>query len=287
MRTGFYFKDISSTDYGISVKTERVVMPEVKQKYTDTEYSDGSMDFTAENPPERDLYSDRIFSITISFTAPSRRELISKASKISTWLTGVGVLRFNDMNTAWFGRFIKGGSGAPQAYGTAAELKLNFRCRPFAYLPGMTDEGLPDNIWFCDDVLIRDAGWEDLHRWTLSAGTETDVTVINIGSAPVAPVFTVTAQDSNIKKVVLSCGDRELTVSLSTAVSEIIIDCQECTVVSGSGKNLIPYTSGEFFELAAGENEFVMYTDKAAEISAGYEPQFFYDLDLHQTAYAN
>lgn len=133
MRSGFTFKGIHSSKFGITAKTRsRSVLPEMKYSSVESPLIDGVYDFSAANEYGHAFYNDRFFEIQIQAAAYNLRELEKKVSKIAVWLRGNGELRFDDMPLVKFKCSVISEMGfVPEWHGKTTVMTAVFRAEPF------------------------------------------------------------------------------------------------------------------------------------------------------------
>lgn len=270
MRNGFKFKNIHSSDLGVTVKTKsRPIRPEVKSFTADIPCRDGTYDFSRSNPMGREFFYDRIISVSVFVQTDSLEAMQNKLSELAVWLTGEGELIFDDMpHTVWNGRILDEIIYLPEHAGRCAVIELSFKVKPFSTCVFSSDGPVIDfevpldyNIPIGIDAYLK--------------GTVTgngSINVLNFGDRPVRPVIKLTGSAEDV--IINACG-KKLSFSAS---GDVIIDCANQNVKDDSGYIAV---SGEFFELRAGVNEINITNSNTSEVSMelSYSPEFTYGVN--------
>ena len=255
MQTGFTFKGIHSGRFGIVMKTSsRPIQPELKSSVYDAPLMDGSYDFSAANSYGRAFYKDRTFVIIMQIFAADIYELQKKISRISSWLTGSGILTFDDMPfVKWNASLSTGMDYAPELSGTKAVLTATFDVKPFSEAIFDTQSGV---MLDCPLALDTQMPIDISSYFTFTASSSLETEVINLGTHYVRPVFVFTENKVGISSAYAECGGKRITVSGlgSSPQKTITIDTRKHIVTGDRGYSLMRNTDGEFPELAPGRN---------------------------------
>ena len=279
MNSGFRFKGRHSKEFGIIMKTSsRPIQPQMKSRTYDAPLSDGSYDFSAANSFNRAFYQNRIFTMLMQLHAPGLRELNRRISKISSWLSGRGILEFDDTpNVQWSAVVINGIDYAPERYGHSAALAVSFETEPFAKGIFNTFDGPVLDIILTLDSAIPIGMAE---RLTYEGGSGT-VTVPNCGTWYVRPEIVFDAGESAVTYAEIKCGNKKISYSAANGEtpSKVIFDCKNHTAADENGNSLNGGISGEFFELAPGENTVEYSCSPPAVMTVGYTPEYIHDFE--------
>ncbi|MCD8391217.1 MAG: phage tail family protein [Firmicutes bacterium] len=308
MRTGFTYKGIHSSAYGITVKTQdRPIIPAAKTKTYSALYMDGTYDFSEANPYERRFYEERVFTEVLQITAENLSELQKSIGKIAVWLLGGGDLIFDDTpNVRWTARCDGSISFAPERRGKSAVVTVQFKVSAFAYSRISTLDGalIGDPLPLESNIPLDMPSFYT-HTFAAAPGvTSNDVTITvpNFGDRPFRPVITITAADEDLvvpdmyfstggSSVVFDCGSRELSVKArdsSGAHPSIAVDFDLQKVTVDGGEGTVMDISGEFFEMS-GENPCLTVTarivnntedDIDCTVTVDFTPQAVWDLDF-------
>ena len=284
MRSGFTYKGIHSSRFGITAKTKsRPVLPEMKYNSFESPLIDGVYDFSAANEYGHAFYNDRFFEIQIQATADNLRELEKKVSKIAVWLRGSGELQFDDMPMMKFKCSVISEMGfVPERHGKTTVMTAVFRAEPFGECIFDTVSGTELNSVIELDTNIP----IDLlraHTWSFTGGRNAYAEVnkllkiVNMGNVYARPVIKI---EGLVKNVSIACGNKSLYIN--DTKSGFIIDCKKQTVTDLNGKSVMTKFSGSFPELKDGVTDMVisMSVNNDASVSIEYTPRFVYDCDF-------
>ncbi len=270
MRNGFRFKGQHASEFGVTVKTlDRPVEPTAKEQLHEPSDMDGEHDFNGSE--RRRYYSGRVIKVEMAVTADDLSALQKKLGKIARWIMGEGELIFDDMpNVKWQGRVVDSVSYKPENGGKNTVLSISFKVKPFSELAF----DVPDGPMLDSDIeLDSDIPLDFTDYFTFNgAGT---YTLKNVGNVPVKPIIEVS---DCVNGIAISCNGKTITVNEK---EDFTIDCirQQVYIETLDGKeSLMNKTTGEFFELAAGDNTITIAGNATVEV--GYTPQYMYDADL-------
>lgn len=268
MRTGFIFNGRHTGEFkGVTVKTkDRPIFPPVKERVFAADEMDGEYDFT--DACGHEYYNTRTFQMEFAVAADNITELQATLSQLSVWLKGRGTLIFDDIPLVkWNVRVVDSVSYMPEHGGKKALLTVSYKAQPFAEL-----------VFDMMDGVILDSGIEldtavplapNAYFIFTAAGT---YKVPNIGDVAVKPVITVTNARGITK---ISNNGAEISVNHD---GNYIIDCERECVYSGS-VNLMKQTSGSFFELQPGADNYITLSGNAT-IQINYVPKYLYNADF-------
>ncbi len=276
MQTGFTFNGRHSSELGLSVSSERRVMPELRSYFYDNPLSDGGADFCSVNSDERPHYSDRIWKLDLSVREKNPRALSSKLSRIASWLRGYGELIFDDMCVLWRGYFLGDAAAAPTIYGTTAKMSVYFRSSPFSYLLYGSDDTVYDTAVLPELLRMSEAqssGWFDI---SLTAGENT-ADIDYPGTAWTRPVIEISSNEA-VTSLIIEYNGRSLEIS-DISETDISVDCAAASVTAG-GESIMTHVSGDFFELIPGSESMSIDISADADMRLVFTPRFFYDAEL-------
>lgn len=284
MRSGFTFKGIHSSKFGITAKTKsRPALPEMKYSSVESPLIDGVYDFSAANEYGHAFYNDRFFEIQIQAAADNLRELDKKVSKIAVWLKGSGELQFDDMPLVKFNCSVISEMGfVPEHYGKTTVMTAVFRAKPFGACIFDTVSGPELNSEMELDTNIP----IDILRantWSFTGGNNAYsevnklLKIVNAGNVYASPVIRI---DGLVKNVSIACGSKSLYINAQK--NGFIIDCKKQTVTDLNGNSVMANFSGSFPELKEGVSDMLvsMYVNNDASVSIEYTPRFVYDCDF-------
>lgn len=274
MRAGFTFREQHSNSFeGVVVKTnDRPIRPETKEEKFNPTNGDGERSFARANPYGHEFYESKIYQMEMDITASGLSNLQSKITKLSRWIMGSGILIFDDTPLVkWIARIVDTVQYMPEHGGTHAKFIVKYKVKPFAELVFSTTEGpcLYDELELDSDIPL------DLGEYFTFEGAGTH-TVKNIGDMPVRPVITI---ENATKPVSISVNGIVLTVPKTAE-----IDCENYTVKDMSGNSLMTQITGDFFELAEGDNVMTVTCDEDDEditIEVEYEPRYIHNVDTN------
>lgn len=271
MLTGICFKGIHSDDMGVIVRTKsRLMLPEEKRRTVDGDTIDGVLDFSQTSG--HTYYRERVFQSEILVTAEDVYGLQKAISRVASWLMGRGNLVYDDMPwVVWHARVISGVDFAPQIYGVQAVLTVSFQVDTWS-------EGKYDSEYLNDIPLDADIPLDsdiqldmsEFFTFSLSAGNNA-LTLHNLGTAYVKPVFRFSGNSSSLT---ITCSGN--TLGYSQPFSSLAIDCETQTITDGSTV-MTKYASGNFPELAPGENSAVVRVSDPVSMLLVYRPKFIYN----------
>jgi len=283
MKTGFKYKGIHTSKMGVSMRSKsRPILPGIRQSLLTLPSTDGTLDYGAANEYGRTMYDDRVFNVLLHITAADVYELQRRASKIATWLTGSGELIFDDMPDAvWEVCVINGVDFVPEMGGRKALLSVNFRAKPFSHALFDTASGarLGDAI-----ALSADIPFDFNTSMQFNVAGAGEFNAFNYGSAPVRPKFVITPVDSERTpgEMKISCRGRELCTNADFTVrGTVVVDMEKRTVIVADVQDISGIVTGQFFELASGDNIVTFSEANGAEyvIDVIYTPRFIYNTD--------
>lgn len=274
MMIGFKFKGRHSSEFGIVAKTKSKPIVAEQKVYTyDVPGADGEIDMSECNEFGRTMYKPRLIEIELQISASGISELQKKAARIAAWLTGKGELIFDDSYGAkWDARISSDISFAPELAGKKAVMSVVFKT-DMGKATFTTGEGvlLKDCISL-DSNLPLDLA--ESFKYSLGVG-ENNIKIVNIGDFYAKPVLKFSKGAENIT---INCRDKK--IMLEDIESDIIFDCERCTVTDSEGNNLLLKKQGGFFELAPGINDCSVYVSGACEMNVDYVPRTMYDFDF-------
>lgn len=270
MRNGFKFKDIHSSQFGVSVRTKsRPIRPSAKMFLSEVPCRDGVYDFSASNPYGREFYNNRTFAVSMSIYADNMTLMQEKLTRLSNWLCGKGELIFDDIPLVkWTGKVSDEIIYMPEHEGRKAVIEVTFSAEPFSRCVFGTDGptiGM-EHIVIGDNIPI---GIDEVYTYTVSG--KGDITVMNVGDRPMRPVIEISGNASGIK---LAVEDKALSFN---ADGDVTVDFDKQSVTDSNGRVKI---SGVFFEFQSGKNILHIEnsnTDKLT-VRIHYIPQFMYNL---------
>lgn len=271
MRNGFKFNGRHSSEFGASVRTKsRPIRPSSKSFTVDMPCRDGVYDFSAANSWERELFNERVFTVTIGLRTENLNEMQKKLTDISRWLTGGGELVFDDMPlTVWKGKITDEIMYMPEHEGRKAVIEASFGVKPFGFCVFGT-EGPEIGI---EEIILNEnipIGFDSVFSFTLTGGG--DINIVNFGDRPVRPIIEI----ENASDMTLSLGNKALSFSASGTA---IVDFEKQNVTDSGGSVGV---SGEFFEFGSGNNVLNITSSgsDAMKITASYIPEFMYGVSL-------
>lgn len=270
MRAGFSFRGKHSNSFeGMTVRTkDRPVRPDTKEETFNPTNEDGSQSFAQANPYKHEFYEDKIYQIEMHITASGLSDLQKKITKLSRWIIGSGVLIFDDTPLVkWEARIVDTVQYMPEHGGKDALFLVKYRVKPFSELVFDTIEGpcLDDEIELDSDIPLS------LDECFIYAGAGTH-SVKNIGDMPVRPIISVTGAT---KPVSIDINGTSLIVPKSAH-----IDCQRYIVTDLAGNSLMPEISGDFFELAVGDNTMTITSSEDVMVEVEYNPKYINNIDV-------
>lgn len=269
MRTGFTFREQHSGSFdGVTVKTvDRPVRPDTKEETFNPSNGDGERSFARANPYGHEFYESKIYQMEMNIVASGLSDLQNKITKLSRWIIGSGILIFDDTPLVrWIGRIVDTVQYMPEHGGKNAKFIVKYKVQPFAELVFNTIEGacLDDEIELDSDIPL------DLGEYFTFEGAGAH-TVKNIGDMPVRPIITVY---NATKPVTISVNGIELIVPKSAE-----IDCENYTVRNMEGNSLMREISGDFFELAVGDNTMTVKSSENVTVEVEYNPRYIHNVD--------
>ena len=267
MRNGFTFKDIHSSEYGVTVRTKaRPIIPAKKSYTVSLPYRDGDYDFSAANEQEREHYANRIFQLSLTVTADNLGELQSKIGKLSKWLTGSGDMIFDDIPLViWRGKITDEIIYMPEHGGRSATIEVSFSAEPFGKnIFGAEGPRLGDPVPLGSDIPLS---MEEFYTCTISGSGKTNF--INFGDRPASPVFLLEGVNGT---VTMSVGDKSLSF---TASGNVTVDFKKQLVKCGNAAVRI---TGDFFEFPEGKSELTITHSGGGSltVTAMFEPEYMY-----------
>lgn len=291
MKTGFSFNNKHCSEFGAVMKTvSRPIHPEMKSYIFESPILDGTYDFSAANSYGRAFYKNRVFVISMLVFADNIYLLQDKLSQISLWLSGEGILVFDDMiDVEWKASVINGIDYAPENKGRQAILSVMFNVEPFSF--GRFSFG--EDVMLDTSIPITAATpleWGNLSEYYVTSKDHTippTVEVFNIGTWYVRPKIRINVQ--GCRAVSISLGEKTLTYIGNLDPMEnidVVIDFEKQTATDKNGNDLSGNLVGEFFELVPGKNTLTFENhwydiDRAYgyNIEVRYVPRYMYDLD--------
>lgn len=271
MRNGFKFNGRHSSEFGASVRTKsRPIRPSSKSFTIDMPCRDGVYDFSAANSWERELFNERVFTVTIGLYAENLRAMQKKLTDISSWLTGWGELIFDDMPlTVWKGKITDEILYMPEHEGRKAVIEASFRVKPFGFCLFGT-EGPEIGV---EEIILNEnipIGFDSFFSFTLIGSG--DINIINCSDRPVRPVIQIT----NASEMTLSLGNKALSFDASGTVT---VDFERQNVTDSNGSTGV---SGEFFEFGSGNNVLGITRSSSGimTINVSYIPEFMYGVSF-------
>ena len=270
MRYGFTFKDIHSSEYGVTVRTKsRPIIPERKSFTVSLPYRDGEYDFSEANADGREHYSNRVFRLSLTVTADDLGALQAKIGKLSKWLCGSGDMIFDDIPlVVWRGKITDEIIFMPEHSGHSATMEISFSAEPFGKnIFGTEGPRLGDPIPLDSDIPLS---MDELYTCTINGSGKTNFT--NFGDRPARPVFLLEGTDGT---VTMSVGDKSLSF---TASGSVTVDFKKQLVTDRNGALRI---SGDFYEFPVGRSALhITHSGSSAlNVTAIFEPEFMYTAD--------
>lgn len=273
MRSGFYYKDRHSSEFGVTVRTKsRPILPAMKRFTQDMPYRDGEYDFSGANPHSREHYYDRTFAVSLAVTADNLALLQGKISKMSIWLCGRGKLIFDDMPLiVWDAVISDEVIYMPERGGRCAVLEVSFRAEPFGECIFGTDGPTLDMPVRLDDMIP--IGLEVLYTYTVTGTGGVDV--INFGDRPVRPVIKI---DGAKGDVTLTLGSGSISFK---GEKHVAVDFDKQTVTGDTGDIM---AEGAFFEFPEGLSRLKISTDSQnkLDVTVSFTPEYVYDADFSE-----
>lgn len=274
MRAGFSFKGQHSNAFGWTVKTnDRPVRPETKETTYNPTNADGEHSFAKVNPQGHEYYEDKVFQIEINVSASSLSDLQRQIIKLSRWIMGEGELIFDDTPfVRWTARIIDTVQYMPENDGTKAKFIVKYRVKPFSELVFDTIDGpcIDDEIELNSDLPLN------IGEFFTFTGAGSYI-VKNIGDVPVKPLITVTGVT---KSCSIECNGFKLTVPKNA-----VIDCERYIVMDLFGNSLMSQISGDFFELAEGDNVMTITSDENINVTMQYQPKYIHSIDMREMGF--
>lgn len=274
MKTGFTFKEHHSREFGIVAKTKsRPIFPEQKLYYHDTPLMDGEYDMSDCNSLGRTVYKSRLFEIDMQISGGGIHELERKAARIALWLTGRGILIFDDASAVqWDSRVTSDIAFSPEHGGKTAVLSVVFKANigtaTFTTVEGIS---LGDAITLDSDIPFN---MSEYFEKQLSSGENT-IEAVNIGDFYIKPRLEFSPGANNIT---VSYGDSK--IMLEDLSTDAVIDLERCIVTNTDGDNLINKMQGNFFELPSGVSVLNVFVDGDCILKINYAPKTIYDFDF-------
>lgn len=296
MKYGFSFNAIHSNSIsGLVVKTvSRPITSAMRDSKFTVPLADGEYGTATKNLMGRAFYDTRIFTVSMQLAASNITSLYEKLTSISEWLTGPGILVFDDTAAVqWETLSVAPIDFAPERQGTKAVLAVSFEVQPYGSLAWNTTHGpmIGTGGVPLDTALPLDS--EVYYSAVMQGGTLT-MNVLNYGGRYVRPVVTVnvnnTSTDNSIGSIsVIANGDHKM--ELYTAGKTMIADCKNHTLTDGDGCSIIGGSnsnqgfSGRFIELRPGGNvlEFERVNPASGgklDISVDFAPQVMWGLNF-------
>lgn len=273
MRSGFYYKDRHSSEFGVTVRTKsRPILPAMKRFTQDMPYRDGEYDFSGANPHSREHYYGRTFAVSLAVTADNLALLQGKISKMSIWLCGRGKLIFDDMPLiVWDAVISDEVIYMPERGGKCAVLEVSFRAEPFGECIFGTDGPTLDMPVRLDDMIP--IGLEVLYTYTVTGTGSVDV--INFGDRPVRPVIKI---DGAKGDVTLTLGGGSISFK---GEKRVAVDFDKQTVTGDTGDIM---AEGAFFEFPEGLSRLKISTDSQnkLDVTVSFTPEYVYDADFSE-----
>ena len=267
MRNGFTFKDIHSSEYGVTVRTKsRPIIPMRKSFTVSLPYRDGEYDFSEANADDREHYSNRIFRLSLTVTADDLYSLQEKIGKLGKWLSGKGDMVFDDIPLViWRGKIADEIIFMPEHAGTSATMEITFSAEPFGKnVFGTEGPRLGDAVPLGSEIPLS----MDTY-YTCQISGSGSMYFVNIGDRPAKPVFLL---EGVAGTVTMGVGDKSLSF---TASGNVTVDFGRQLVTYG---NNVVRISGYFFEFPQGRSELIIThsANNDLTVTALYEPEFMY-----------
>lgn len=236
----FTFDGQTSFDNGIIVtRIQRPILPTLRDRKLVIAGKDGAWDFG------NNTYEESEITIECILIQPLDKRALMRS--IAQWLSAKGNLIFSDeADKYYYGRLYS--TFTEEIDGVIGSFSLTFVVDPFAYSIVSTAEEI-----FLDSELPLDASItldNSVNYQFVITGNET-VTIINFGTRPIRPVFTISGSFSNIT---LQLGSQSLSYNSPISSQTLVIDC-ESYEVELDGVNTISELSGDFITLGQGDNE--------------------------------
>lgn len=244
MGMGFTYKNTHSSTYGITMSTDnRPALPGVKVVSFSPQYMDGTLDYSSING--RYNYEDKVIQLKLQFKASGLSELVTKVQSIAKWLSGSGVLKFDDTPDRYYNaRVLQTVDFAPKLFGYYGEMTVSFRCEPFS---------------------INDTEFDETYE--LTADTPLTVSCPNNGDITVYPEI-----------YVQNGGNGTFTAnffSYTGQLGDLIIDGEAREVTHGGG--FVTNQSNLYFpELHKGSNSLTLQCTVAVTVNIVYAEKYLF-----------
>ena len=269
---GMTFRGIHSMrDMHVGTRiVSRPICPPVRTITEDIPYMDGSLDYSEEGG--RLFYDDKVVDVEISVIAGNPAQLNGRISKVVSWLNGgYSDLIFDDMpEVSWTAKPVQMDSVAAELQ-RVGKSTIQFRCKPFNKAIFLASGiKLDDKVPLSSNIPIGMG--TSAHTWS---GTEDSYTLTYDGTAPVAPLITVSG--SGLDSISITIGKAE--ISYQRAFVKLVLDSANWTATD-SGIDVTANVSGDYPELMPGENVVKISSNTGGEIMIDYRANYLYGLEV-------
>ncbi len=266
---GFMYKGKHSwRDIGVitTVRSRPFLAPPKTNFNEEIPYMDGSIDYSQTGG--RVFYKDKVLEVDFAIKQSDTRVRNKTIERFASWLAGgKGELILDDMPLVKWTAYPINTDDMQILLNRLGKCTVEFRCEPFNGFIYSTGEGIPlDSDFELDsDIPI---GWGE--EYEISDGIN-KITIPNDGSVYARPTIEFTG-DFNSVSVTLG----ENTISYNVPFTNIEIDC-DCFAVFEGETEVTDRSSGDFIELAPGDNEVIITAIGRGSVCFDFNPKYFYD----------
>lgn len=286
MKKGFTFKNKHSDYYGITMQSKsRPILPEMKTYTYDAPLYDGVYDFSQANAANRAFFQNRTITVIMQITASDLAAMEEKVSQIAVWLTGRGVLIFDDMPLVKWRACVRNMIDfVPERSGTKAVLSVTFDTEPFSECVFDTETGIElDTPIELDTEIPLNISYGYTYE-----NVNDMIGFFNVGTWTARPVFKFTGTNGGLTKIgIYTTSGKGIVYECYTPKSPIMFDFENQTVKDAAGNNLSAHTQGDFPEFKPGLTYISLSCaddsgecDTALEII--YAPKYIYNFEWGQ-----
>lgn len=266
---GLTFKGLHCyDDFGLYMRSEdRALLPALRKKEIIIPGRHGVYDF------DDNTYDKRIISVKFMHVEQGLTALRLKARKIAAWLSGKGLLIFDDEPDKYYIAKVYSNVSITDI-ATSAEFTIQFECQPFAcYFIDTSQDFMLDS----DILLDSDIRLDDVFSFQVTGNTVVEIN--NFGTQEI----NYKSQQGSVWSIIITGSFSNISISMNgktftynePIINQVVeIDNVKC-LVKTSGINKLSVTNAEFLSILPGINDVTITgAGLNCEVLFKYNPLF-------------